>query len=118
MAYKTSVKTNHKWNILNIMRYYSRIRKPFNARVYLDFITPQSTDPERALVRSQTSLSEIQAIIRRHISNKWCQRVGDNVVITQKGINALVAYEKTKYTKEANVSEETLRRRRRKTLEN
>lgn len=118
MAYKQAVGTNHKWNILNIMRYYSRIGKPFSAQVYLDFITPQTTDPERALARTKTSLSEIQAIIRRHLSNGWCRRSGNHLIITQKGINALVTYEKTKYTKEANVSEETLRRRRQRTLEN
>lgn len=118
MTYKQTVGTNHKWNILNIMRYYSRIRKPFNAQVYLDFITPQTTDPERALARTKTSLVEIQAIIRRHLSNGWCRRSGNHLIITQKGINALVAHEKTKFTKEASVSQETLRRRRKQTLEN
>jgi hypothetical protein len=38
--------------------------------------------------------------------------VGNNVVITDKGIAALMAWEKQKYLREAEVSSETLRRRK------
>jgi len=79
--------TNHKWNVLNIMRFYTRIGQPFNAKVYLDFVTPG----DGPLGRNKTipTLSEIQLIIRRYIENGWAQRVEDNVVITSKGIKAM-----------------------------
>jgi hypothetical protein len=101
--------TNHKWNMLNIMRFYTRIGKEFNADVYIDFVSPHegaNTKGKGVPTRSQALL-----IIRRYLENGWCIRVGKNVVITDKGIAALMAYEKTKYIKEAQVSNETLRRR-------
>jgi hypothetical protein len=84
--------TNHKWNVLNIMRFYTRIKKPFSAKVYLEFITPHDGPANRS--KNVPTLSEIQLIIRRYIENKWAVRVGDNVVITQKGIIAMVEWEK------------------------
>lgn len=84
--------TNHKWNVLNIMRFYTRIDKPFNAQVYLDFVTP--ADGMVARNRKTPSLSEIQLIIRRYIENGWCKRVEKNVVITPKGIEAMLEWEK------------------------
>jgi hypothetical protein len=84
--------TNHKWNVLNIMRFYTRIKKPFNAKVYLEFITPHDGPANRS--KNVPTLSEIQLIIRRYIENKWAVRVGDNIVITQKGIIAMVEWEK------------------------
>lgn len=84
--------TNHKWNILNIMRFYNRIGKQFNAKVYLDFITPH----EGSNVKNKKAppLSEIYTYIRRYIANGWCERAGDNVVMTQKGLMALMEWEK------------------------
>jgi hypothetical protein len=102
--------TNHKWNTLNIMRFYARIGKQFNADIYLQFIGPQ--EASHAKVKTLPSRSEILNIIRRHVENGWCIRVGNNVVITDKGIAALMAWEKQKYLREAEVSAETLRRRK------
>jgi len=84
--------TNHKWNVLNIMRFYTRIGKPFSAQVYLDFVTP--ADGMVARNRKVPTLSEIQLIIRRYIENGWSRRVEKNVVITPKGIAAMIEWEK------------------------
>lgn len=102
--------TNHKWNILNIMRFYNRIGKEFNAEVYLCFVTPH----EGANVKSKgaPTLSKVYEYIRRFISNGWCVRDAENILITQKGLKALEAWEKTRYVQQAQVSDETLRRRR------
>jgi len=102
--------TNHKWNILNIMRFYNRIGKEFNAPVYIQFVTP--ADGAHAKGRNVPTLSQTYEYIRRYISNGWCARDGENIRITPKGMKALEAWEKKKYLKEVNVSDETLRRRR------
>lgn len=101
--------TNHKWNILNIMRFYNKIGKEFNAEVYLYFVTPHD-GPNKG--RNVPTLSKTYEYIRRFISNGWCARDGENIRITPKGLKALQEWEKKKYLKEANVSDETLRRRR------
>lgn len=95
--------------MLNIMRFYTRIGKDFNADIYLNFISPQ--EPSHAKQKNIPTRSQALLIIRRYLENGWCIRVGNNVVITRKGIAALQAYEKTKFIKEAQVSAETLRRR-------
>lgn len=84
--------TNHKWNVLNIMRFYTRIGKDFNAEIYMDFITPH----EGANVKRSNlpEMSVIRTIIRRYVENGWARRVGKNVVITDKGIHAMYLYEK------------------------
>lgn len=107
------MKTNHKWNILNIMRYYTRINKPFNAEIYIRFITPndQAHSPAKN-AKNVPTLSQALLMVRRHIENGWSERVGDYVVITEKGRKALEAWEKTRYIQQASVSNETLRRRR------
>lgn len=102
--------TNHKWNILTIMRFYNRIGKDFNAHVYVNFVTP--FDTANSNKKNVPSMSKVYEIIRRHVANGWCVRRGENLVITQKGINALMAWEKIRYVKNANVSSETLRRRK------
>ena len=102
--------TNHKWNMLNIMRFYTRIGKDFNADIYIDFVSPH--DGANAKARNVPSRSKALLIIRRYLENGWCIRVGENVVITPKGITALEAWEKIKYQQQANVSPETLRRRK------
>lgn len=104
------MRTNHKWNILNIMRYYTRIGKEFNAEVYVRFVTP--AEGSHAITRNPITLPQAMQFIRRHVENGWCKRVGKNLVITDKGVKALEAWEKTRYLKSANVSDETLRRRR------
>lgn len=101
--------TNHKWNILNIMRFYNKIGKQFNAQVYMEFIAPG--EGSHAKMKNTPSISKVYEYIRRFISNGWCFRDGDNVVMTQKGLHALHAWEKTRYIKQAQVSNETLRRR-------
>ena len=101
--------TNHKWNILNIMRFYNKIGKQFNAQVYVNFVTPH--DGPNVKGRNAISMSKVYEYIRRFISNGWCFRDGDNIVMTQKGLKALQAWEKTRYIKQAQVSNETLRRR-------
>lgn len=102
--------TNHKWNILNIMRFYNRIGKQFNAQVYVCFVTPHD-GPNKG--RNVPTLSKVYEYIRRFISNGWCVRDGEeNVLITPKGLKALEAWEKTRYVQQAQVSDETLRRRR------
>lgn len=84
--------TNHKWNVLNIMRFYTRINKPFNAEVYVRFITPNDA-PANKSVKSPP-VSDIYKIIRRYIENGWATRVGRDAVITQKGLIALNEWEK------------------------
>jgi hypothetical protein len=95
--------------MLNILRFYTRIGKEFNADIYIDFVSPH----EGANVKAKGVPTRSQAllIIRRYLENGWCIRVGKNVVITPKGIAALEAYEKTRFIKQAQVSSETLRRR-------
>ena len=91
------------------MRFYTRIGKEFNADVYIDFVSPH--EGANAKSKNVPTRSQALLIIRRYLENGWCMRVGKNVVITERGIAALMAYEKTKFIKDAQVSNETLRRR-------
>ena len=106
-------RTNHKWNVLNIMRYYTRINKPFNATVYTKFIgaSGETSDELRKTAKTPVPVSTISLIIRRYISNGWAVRKGENVVITPKGMQALMKYEEIKYKRDSMVDDETLRRR-------
>ena len=102
---------NHKWNVLNIMRYYTRINKPFNATVYTKFIggTGETSDELRNTAKVPVPVSTISLIIRRYISNGWAVRKGENVVITPKGMQALMKHEEIKYKRDSTVDDETLR---------
>ena len=106
-------RTNHKWNVLNIMRYYTRINKPFNATAYIKFIgaNGETSDELRKTAKTPVPVSTISLIIRRYISNGWAVRKGENVVITPKGMLALMKYEEIKYKRDSMVDDETLRRR-------
>lgn len=86
--------TNHKWNMLNIMRFYNRIGKPFNSQVYLNFVTPH--EGAQSKTRNPISLPQANDFVRRYVENKWCKRVGENLVLTQKGLDALIEWEKKK----------------------
>jgi len=110
--------TNHKWNVLNIMRYYTRINKPFNAEVYVKFIGVKGETPDElgGVDKIPVPISKISEIIRRYVSNGWAVRNGSYVTITPKGTQAMVKYEKVKYKKDASVSSETLRRREKRRL--
>lgn len=100
---------------MKIMRFYTRINKPFNTDVYLKFYGPSNYSSffDTAEAKSLTinknlpTSSEINLIIRRCVENMWALRVGKSVVITQKGLNALAAHEK-----ENNLSERLRRERR------
>lgn len=104
------MKTNHKWNILNIMRFYGHMNKKFNAEIYMEFIAP--FDKRRKDYQSPIDLATTRQIIRRHVAKGRCVRVGDRLRITEKGLVALRLWEKARYVEEADVSAETLRRRR------
>ena len=84
--------TNHKWNVLKIMRFFTRINKPFNAETYIRFITPNDGPPQKG--KNTPSPEEVRSIIRRYVENGWTERIGKDVVITQKGLLALNEWEK------------------------
>jgi hypothetical protein len=113
MSLYQQTRTNHKWNVLNIMRYYTRINKPFNATVYTKFIgaNGETSDELRNTAKVPVPVSTISLIIRRYISNGWAVRKGENVVITPKGTLALEKHEEIKYKRDSMVDDETLRRR-------
>jgi hypothetical protein len=89
--------TNHKWNILNIMRFYNRIGEEFNGQVYTDFIG--SGWQVRSKAANVPNVVDMHKLIRRHIANGWCVRdenAANNVLITPKGVQALRNWEMTR----------------------
>lgn len=78
---------NHKWNILNALRFYNRIGKPFTGETYLTFYT-NGTKP--------FSQDKVLTEIRRHIGVKRVERLGKRLVLTQKGFEDLVKWEQDK----------------------
>lgn len=89
------MKNLHEWNVLRIMRFYSRIGKPFNVDVYTHFMTPHDGTPSSKTRRPDPR--QISTIIRRYLKNKWCVREGENLVITEKGIKAIREFDKTRF---------------------
>jgi len=90
-------KTNHKWNVIKIMRFYNRIGRDFNTQVYMEFFGP--IEPvENGRVKLPTE-PEINLIIRRYIENGWAIRKNGNVALTNKGQLALLKYEKEQHLK-------------------
>ena len=92
------MKADHNWNVLRIMRFYNRIGKPFNAGVYIHFMTPHDGTPSTKQRRPE--ISDVQVIIRRYLKNKWCVRDGENLVITPKGTKAIMEYDRERFAKE------------------
>lgn len=92
------MKNIHEWNVLRIMRFYSRIGKPFNVGVYTHFMTPHDGTPSSKTRRPDPQ--QISTIIRRYLKNKWCVREGDNLVITEKGIKAIREFDKARFDAE------------------
>lgn len=86
--------TNHKWNILNIMRFYNRIGKDFSAQTYVRFVTP--VEGSHARSKTPVTLPQVNTLIRRHVENKWCERNGELLNITDKGLRALEAWERAR----------------------
>jgi predicted transcriptional regulator len=78
------MKTNHNWNVLNIMRFYNRLNKPYTAGVYSEFMYTRVDE------------REIQTIIRKYLKNGWCKRADNGLVITNKGVTALDKYNQTR----------------------
>lgn len=78
---------NHKWNILNALRFFNRIGRPFGRETYLTFYTnfSEPLNPETVLLE-----------IRRHISVGRIKRVGNLLALTQKGFDDLVKWEQDK----------------------
>lgn len=64
---------NHKWNVLNAMRFYNRINKDFSGETYSKFHL------------AEFDVSKVLLEIRRHIRTGRVKRVGDNLVLTEKG---------------------------------
>lgn len=92
------MKADHNWNVLRIMRFYNRIGKPFSAGVYVKFMTPH--DAQNVRFRHAPSEELITSILRRYSKNGWCKKVGDNIVITPKGLKTIANHEKQRFEAE------------------
>ena len=90
---------NHKWNLLNAMRFYNRINKEFNAETYGTFYL------------GKFDMSQILLEIRRHRVCNRVEKVGNNLVLTEKGRVDLLEWErKRKEEAEQRVIERNRRR--------
>ena len=72
---------NHKWNVLNAMRFYNRINKEFSGETYAAFHF------------GKFDMSQILLEIRRHRQRGRVERRGSNLVLTEKGHADLRAWE-------------------------
>jgi hypothetical protein len=72
---------NHKWNVLNAMRFYNRINKDFSGETYGKFYL------------GKFNMSELLLEIRKHKKSGRVERVGANLVLTEKGHVDLRAWE-------------------------
>ena len=89
------LKTNHKWNVLRVMRFYNRIGRDFNTQTYMNFFGP--IEPAEHGAAKLPTEPEINLIIRRHIENGWVARKNGNVVLTNKGQLAFLKYDKDEH---------------------
>lgn len=90
---------NHKWNLLNAMRFYNRINKEFNTETYGKFYL------------GKFDMSQILLEIRQHRRRGRVKKIGQNLVLTEKGRMDLLKWEKErKEESEQRVAERNRRR--------